>query len=501
MGVTGKIFSRRWVLGGLLSGIALPGAATVRPKARPGKLPQARETLATTSAPTQAAEALIAGARLGGQVGYLVVDAASGRVLESLGADVPLPPASVAKTLTTAYALETLGGDYRFSTRLIGTGPVTGGILQGDLVLVGGGDPTLSTDDLGDMAAALKAGGVHAVAGRFLVASGALPHVEAIDPSQPDQVDYNPGISGLNLNFNRVYFGWAKQGAGWALTMDARADRFNAPVREAQMAIVDREGPQYTYARQDGVESWTVAARALGKGGSRWLPVRAPGPYAGDVFQELAAAQGIVLAEPQMLDGTVVGSVLAEHRSGDLRAILREMLKYSTNVTAEIVGLTASVKRGGPVDSLATSAARMADWARDRFGISVTFYDHSGLGSQNRVTAADLVKLLRAATSDDLRGILKTIPLRDAKGNWVKNSPVQVQAKSGTLNFVSNLAGYETTAKGHELVFAILSGDVARCEAVPREDREAPYGVRSWIARAHALQQALLQRWAAVYDA
>ena len=492
--MTGINLSRRWVLGALLAGVALPVTAKVTPKARP-------ETLPGVPAPVQAAETLVAAAKLGGRVGYLVVDATSGKVLESAGADDPLPPASVAKTLTTVYALEMLGGDYRFSTRLIGTGPVTGGTLQGDLVLAGGGDPTLTTDDLGDMAAALKAAGVRAVSGRFLVAGGALPQIDEIDPDQPDQVDYNPGIGGLNLNFNRVYFGWAKQGAGWALTMDARADRYNAPVSVAQMAIADRAGPQYTYARQDGVERWTVAAGALGKGGSRWLPVREPGPYAGDVFRGLAAAQGIALAVPQLADGVPSGDILAQHQSDELRAILREMLKYSTNVTAEIIGLTASQKRGGPIDSLAASAARMTDWAGDRFGISVKLRDHSGLNAENRVTATDLVTLLRAAAGGELPGLLKPIPLRDAKGNWVKDSPVNIHAKSGTLNFVSNLAGYETTAKGRALIFAILTGDVARAAAIPREDREEPAGVRSWVGRAHGLQQALLQRWAKAYDA
>lgn len=492
--MTGINLSRRWVLGALLAGVALPVTGKVKPKAQPQTTPAGR-------APVQAAEALVAATKLGGKVGYLVVDAASGRVLESAGADDPLPPASVAKTLTTAYALETLGGDYRFSTRLIGTGPVTGGTLQGDLVLAGGGDPTLTTDNLGDMAAALKAAGVRAVSGRFLVVSGALPNVDEIDPDQPDQVDYNPGISGLNLNFNRVYFGWARQGAGWALTMEARADRYNAPVSVARMAIADRAGPQYTYARQDGIERWTVAAGALGKGGSRWLPVRAPATYAGDVFRGLAAAQGIALSAPQMADGVPSGDTLAQHQSNELRAILHEMLKYSTNVTAEIIGLTASQKRGGPIESLAASAARMSDWAGDRFGISVKLRDHSGLNAENRVTTTDLVTLLRAVAGTELPGLLKPIPLRDAKGNWVKDSPVKIHAKSGTLNFVSNLAGYATTAKGRGLIFAILTADVARAAAIPRDDREEPTGVRSWVGRAHGLQQALLQRWAAVYDA
>ncbi len=497
--------SRRWVMWSLLAGVSAPSLAAVSParattKKKSGK-PKAR--LATSQAaprPVQGAAELVAQAKLGGTVAYLVVEAASGRVLESANADVDLPPASVAKTLTTLYALETLGGDYRFRTQLVATGPVSGGVVQGDLVLLGGGDPTLDTDTLGDMAGDLKAAGVRGVTGRFLVNGSALPAIAAIDPSQPDQVDYNPGLSGLNLNFNRVYFGWTQQGGGYAVTMDARGARYAPPVSRARMAIVDRAGPQYTYDRSDGVEEWSVAQPALGRSGSRWLPVRDTAGYAGDVFRTLAAAQGIVLPASEQVTGPVAGSVLVQRQSDDLRTVLREMLKYSTNLTAEVVGLTASQARGGVVGSLAASAQRMQDWAQQRFGISVHLSDHSGLSGECRVTAGDLVTVLRAAGSDDLRGILKSIPIKDLQGRPMKGSPVQVQAKSGTLNFVSNLAGYETTPAGHELVFAILTGDLARSRAVPREDRERPYGVASWTARAHGLQQGFLVRWAAVFD-
>jgi serine-type D-Ala-D-Ala carboxypeptidase/endopeptidase (penicillin-binding protein 4) len=492
----GNGVTRRWAIGALMAGVASPALAKshkITHHAPKVVKPKPPEILAP--------DALINTADLGGKVAYLVVDAKSGRVLESANADAPMAPASVAKTLTTLYALEALGGNYRFTTRLVATAPLSGGVVQGDLVLVGGGDPTLDTDALGDMAKQLAAAGVRGVSGRFLIDASALPAISTIDPGQPPQVEYNPGLSGLNLNFNRVYFGWQKKGVGYVLTMDARGERYAPVVSRARMQVVNRGDPEFDYVSRDGVEQWSVAERALGSHGSRWLPVRQTGAYAGDVFRTLAAAQGIKLPEAQAVSGTSGGTVLAQHQSAALRIVLREMLKYSTNVTAEVVGLTASIALGGQVDTLEASARRMNDWAVQRFGIHPQLVDHSGLMPTNQVTVADLVTLLRAGGTDDLRGILKTVPMQDERGHYGTAEAPKVQAKSGTLNFVSNLAGYETTAKGHELVFAMLAGDVARCEAVPQADRENPYGVRSWVWRAHVMQRGFLERWARVYDA
>ena len=122
--------------------------------------------------------------------------------------------------------------------------------------------------------------------------------------------------------------------------------------------------------------------------------------------------------------------------------------KYSTNLTGEVVGLTSSIKRGGPVTSLAASAQRMEAWAVQRFGIRIKMFDHSGLGTSNRVTVTDMVKVLGAGRDDDLRDILKPDYLRDAKGRPMMHGPVKINVKTGTLNFVSNLVGYETTKDG-----------------------------------------------------
>ena len=471
--------TRRAMIGGLAAGLAGPALGQVVLR-------------------VAAAEDLVRAAGLGGDVCYQVADMRTGLVLEARGADRPMPPASTAKAITALYALEALGPAYRFQTRLIATGPISGGIVQGDLILAGGGDPTLSTDDLADMAANLRARGVTGVAGSFLVWGGALPFAREIAGDQPVHVGYNPSISGLILNYNRVHFEWRRAGGGYQLSMDARGERHLPRAYTADVSLANRRAPLFTYGERGGKEHWTVAQAALGKGGSRWLPVRHPDLYTGDVFQTLARAQGVPLPNPQAITSLPGGTVLVQRSSAELRGILRDMLRYSTNITAEAVGMTASMQRGAPA-ALGRSGAAMSDWARARSGMThAKFVDHSGLGAASRVTPAEMVRALaKLGPSAGLRGILRDVALRDQNGRAIKAHPIKVQAKTGTLNFVSSLAGFMTAPDGTELVFAIFTGDVAR--RAKSKELEVAEGSAEWVRRSKRLQQQLIERWAAVY--
>lgn len=477
--------TRRWVLAGLMAGVASPVLAKAKPKA---KAPAVAEV-----------PAILAEARLERETSFVVADAATGRILESHQPDLPRPPASTLKTLTTLFALEHLGPDHRFVTTLEATGPLRGGVVQGDIILRGTGDPTLDTDRLGDLAASLARAGVRAVTGGYFACDGALPRLDRISDEQPVQVGYDPGLSGLNLNFNRVNFEWKPGKAGaLSLQMDARGERFLPLVRMARVDVADRDRPMFTHATSAQGESWTVARAALGRPGSRWLPVARPGLYAGEVFQTLARAQGIDLPEVQVVASCPPGTRLAASESGQLSTLLRDMLKHSTNLTAEVMGLSASGAGG-----LRASANAMGQWAQDRFGVSGEFVDHSGLGGESRITAAEMVVALRAAqatpTGRLLPGLLRDMGLRDEDGAALVAPGVKVLAKTGTLNFVSGLVGHVLPATGRPLVFAIYSADTARRDAVPMEERERPVGTRSWVARARTLQARLITRWAAVY--
>ncbi|WP_342773457.1 D-alanyl-D-alanine carboxypeptidase/D-alanyl-D-alanine endopeptidase [Aliishimia ponticola] len=477
---------------GLASGaLAKAPAVSLRPFPRPSGFHKRA---------TPAAEAIIAKARLGGTVSFAVVDLDSGAGLESLNPQKGTPPASVTKAVTALYALDILGADHRFSTKVIATGPVTDGILDGDLVLAGGGDPTLDSTDLANLAAEVKAMGIHELRGKFLVWDAALPRVERIDPDQPDHVGYNPAVSGIALNFNRVHFEWRRGQNGYSVTMDARTAEYRPDVATARMQIVSRSLPIYTYASTPERDEWTVARKALGKGGARWLPVRLPGLYAGDVFRTMARSHGIKLPAARIIDTLPAGRLIAAKRSAPLQDILRDMLKYSNNLTAEMVGLAATIRRSGHPADLQASAQVMNRWAAEQLGMSdVRLVDHSGLGDESAMTAQDMCAALVRMRGNGFRALLKQIPMRDGNGRPQATHPVRVDAKTGTLNFVSTLAGYMTAPDGRELAFAIFTADEQARARIPRANREAPEGARSWNARSKALQQALIERWAVLY--
>ncbi|MGC1497160.1 MAG: D-alanyl-D-alanine carboxypeptidase/D-alanyl-D-alanine-endopeptidase [Sulfitobacter sp.] len=444
---------------------------------------------------------IIRSEKLSGQVAFAVARADSGKWLECANEKTGTPPASVTKAITALYALDALGVDHRFETRLCATGGIVDGEVQGDLILIGGGDPTLDTDGLADMAANLKAAGVRSVKGGLKVYEASLPVLRQIDPKQPDHVGYNPGVSGIALNYNRVHFEWKRANGAYTVTMDGRSEKYRPNVVMAAMQVRDRSTPIYTYEDRAGRDNWTVAKGALGGGGSRWLPVRKPGLYAGDVFATMSGAQGIRLGRPEVVADLPAGEVVVTRTSGDLRGILKDMLKYSTNLTAEMVGLAATQKRIGAVGDLRASAAEMNRWAIASLGmVAPKLVDHSGLGDDSSVTALDMARALIKMKDSGLRPILKQFGMRDEKGRPIKDHPIQVYAKTGTLNFVSALAGYATAKDGTELVFAIFAADAAERAKITRALREGPPGGRTWNKRAKRVQQALIERWGVLYE-
>ncbi|MDE0969305.1 MAG: D-alanyl-D-alanine carboxypeptidase/D-alanyl-D-alanine-endopeptidase [Octadecabacter sp.] len=499
-------FSRRAILAGLLSSAA-GGASSeaplvsLRPKRRTGFVDFApQSSLIPKIAPrvwTTIGE-IIAAADLNGTVGCVLADADTGEILEQIDAEVALPPASVTKVVTALYALDALGGAYRFVTRIYATGPVEGGVLSGDLILAGGGDPTLSTDHLTELAEALKIYGVTEVTGRFLCWRGALPYAEEIEPSQLDYLGYNPAISGLNLNYNRVYFEWVRLGGDWRVIMDARTENPGPAVSMARVRIVDRGAPVFA---TDALDSWTVARSALGNGGSRRMPVRQPALYAGEVFQTLARDAGVILPAPEVIDNLPEGPAeLVQHTSAHLRTILQEMLKYSNNLTAEVCGLAATRAIFNTSLDIKASAAQMTRWLRQKYSIKANFVDHSGLSDQNLVSACDMVKLLQAVGyNESLRPIMRRIAIRDHGNNLLEYNSIEVRAKTGSLNFVSSLAGYIKTSEGTELVFTIFAVNLERRELGKASGYEVPEGSITWNRRAKLLQQKLLQRWGQSY--
>ncbi|MFO1106900.1 MAG: D-alanyl-D-alanine carboxypeptidase [Amaricoccus sp.] len=441
-------------------------------------------------------EAIFARSGLAQKSGFCLVDLADGRVIEAHRADIAFPPASVTKIVTTLYALDALGPDYRFATRLVAGAAPAGGRLEGDLLLVGGGDPVLDTDQLGDLIGGI---GRLTVSGGLKLATGALPAIAFIDPDQPDGAGYNPGIGGLNLNFNRVFLQWSPGKAGPQIAFRAPGERFSVDVPTVSGALADGvRAPRRAEADSDAL--WLLPP--LAGTGSLWLPVRAPGPYAGQVIRALAAEDGTALPAAEIVggaDGLAGGPVLGEHLSDPSLDLMRGMLFHSTNLTAEVLGLRASQVRGAAPVDLAGSAATMTEWARGRFGLlpSARFVNHSGLSDRTRLTPAEQIRVL-SHDPDRLAGLLRTRTIADGAGGTFQADGVQLVCKTGTLDFVSALAGYLEGPGPRRLAFAIFAADPEARAAISEEERANPPGAKAWAGRARGQQAALLRRWIAL---
>ena len=433
---------------------ALAEVAGLRPQRRPG------------AGPLDPQAAIAASGIGAGSVSYALRNAVSGALLESGGPGASLPPASTLKAVTAAYALDRLGAGHRFATRVM---------LDGDrLILAGGGDPTLDTDRLAGLARRVAAAGLRPTV--FAVWGGALPRLGEISDDQARHVGYNPAISGIILNFNRVHLGWRDGASG--LSLQARAAQHSPRAWTIAAEAVPRQLPVFAHSDTPEGELWTIARGSMARAGSRWLPVRLPELYAGDVFQTLCRAEGLALPAPEIIaDLPPTAREVARSDSPPLAGILRDMLDFSTNITAEAVGLAASGARDLP-----TSGAAMRDWLGDAGG-TASLADHSGLSGDSRITAATL-----SAIMADRRALLAPLLHRaPARGH--------ILAKTGTLNFVSNLTGLIRGAMGQPMSFAIMISDAPRHAETSGTD--LPPGMLAWTARAQALQLRLAEGWAA----
>ena len=458
----------------------------------------ARAPLPAIFDPT-ALEAAVAARPAGTELGYLVLDLASGAELAAHNPDLPLIPASTAKLATALVALDVLGPEHRYRTELLGRGPVVGGVLEGDLILRGGGDPGLDLADLLELAVRLRAGGIQQVTGEFLIDDLSLPRLTEIESTQPLEAPYNPSLGALSLAFNRVQLTWRGGGRIEAATIPPLDE---ALFRPAPADALPPGGIELETAGPAAVV-WQVADRG-GRLQEADLPVKDPGLHAGAVFRRLALAQGVLLPAPQRAPAPAEGGVIAVHESPPLRFLLHDMLLYSNNMMAELVGLSAAA-RLGPVADLASASAlllqRLEQLIPEVAWEGVELANLSGLDGSGRLTPRQLGAILRYGWLDEALPAL--LPASGWSGTLINRyrepgEALRVWAKTGSVNYGSALAGYLYPPSDRPAVFVAMISDLrarAAYDALDRPNRTDEAAAQAWNANARALQNRLIDAW------
>lgn len=461
---------------------------------------------ADASRPASAAASLPSG-----QVGFVLLDPQTGQILENEAAERPFIPASTVKLLTAWMALKVLGPDHRFETRLTTNGSIVDGTLHGDLCIVGTGDPKLVMDDIRGMVANLAALGIKRVDGRLLVDDGALPLLLRLDPTQPPQSPSNAGVSALSSEFNRVTVGWAQHGKGKSKSVSTwiapQADNLRATVVRSAALPKDAINP---LVDKDGGTTFQMAADRS-TSGALAFPVADPGLQTGALFKTAARETGIQMREP--VRGTIAGGrVLVVHQSAPLSELVTDMLHYSNNQMAELLGLATAERLAGPPGSLQAAAQVVSEAAiRDvpGFGGKGAFLANlSGLSARSRLTPMQLASLLKVAARQPegsaFMAMLAEGGLTGTLRGRLKGAATEgrVHAKTGTMAYVSSLAGYVQTQGGRTLAFAIMcldAGARAAYDAAAGDRKPLDGPTLRWIEAAKHVQDGLVSRWIQAY--
>lgn len=435
---------------------------------------------------TEELQAVVDAARArGGKFTIVVEDVSSGKRLYAINPTVALKPASNVKLLTTSAALHHLGPHFVLETRLRAGGAQQGGTLQGDLWVVGGGDPTISRRFdkeplLDELAAAVVAAKLKRVAGDLIVDDRAFDAVrlhKAWEPSDGEHW-YGAEISALSLNDNCVDVQVAggarlprvvlKPSTGY-LKLDLRARLVAARKRHRWSA--KRAGTDKRTLRVTG-GVWRKAR----PGYTKSIPVPDPARYFGTVLRERLEARGVevegALRRPRS-DERPRGKALWT-RSTKLVRVVRVINQNSQNLYAECLlktlGRWLPNKTLGGVGTWPKGLRLVRGYARLTCGLptaEVLVVDGSGLSHTNRLSANALVTILKKALRAKTGRVFRESLARPGKNGTLRRrfrklpQGVALRAKTGTLTGVAALSGILEKGQRRWVFSLIMNGKPA----------------------------------------
>lgn len=416
-------------------------------------------------------------------VAVLVRSLRDNRVLYERNADLALVPASNQKLITAGAALFRLGPGFRFRTDLLRTGAVDAkGVLRGDLVLRGTGDPSLTSADLARLAQTVRVAGIRAIAGQIRGDDTRFDNRRLGDNWSWDDEpwEYQPQISALNCDRNVVTVRVAPHanvGAPALVTLDPPT-AYARVVCRAVTVTAGGANNKITFDRARARNDFLVdgALSEHTKPVEEALTIEEPALYAVTRFAELLRAGGVEVAvdAPRLGKAPFGAALMAQHWSDPLAVLVRHFLKTSDNLYgevllkalgAEVVG--EGVGAGGAGERIILAFLQSAGVDTNALALA----DGSGLSRSNAVTVRNLVVLLTYLHGQSAPPIAQAfqnaLPIGGVDGTLrsrFQNTAAEriVRAKTGTLSGVSALSGYVTTAGGEPLVFSILMNNLLK---------------------------------------
>ena len=380
-------------------------------------------------------------------------------------ADVPVNPASVAKLATTFAALDLLGPTFTWNTPIYFDGPVRDGVLQGNLLVRGQGDPKLVLERLWLMLRRVQAAGVRSITGDIVLDRTAF-EVPPVDPAAFDGEPlrpYNAAPDALLVNFKSVLLTFTPEGtqarvqaepalAGvqWPAVVPLSAGECADWRTALRLNVADAQRPRFEggYLAGCGAQTWPLA-----------FPE--PASFAARAIAAMWREAGGQL-DGQVREGRVPAGLkpALEWPSLPLADIVRDVNKYSNNVMAQQIFLTFSLQQRG-AGTVEGSREVLRRWWRERVGGEPPAFDNgSGLSRSERIGARQLAQLLQTVWASPLMpDLVASLPLAGVDGTLrrARRQAGLAHLKTGSLRDVTAVAGYVHGAGGRRFVLVAIA--------------------------------------------
>jgi PBP4 family serine-type D-alanyl-D-alanine carboxypeptidase len=432
-----------------------------------------------------------AGPRIG-VAGICVIDGKSGAALVEINADKPLKPASCNKLRTTAAALTRLGPDFRFKTDLLAKGAVKNGVLEGDLIVRGGGDPTISgrfekdkkdvTRMMRDWADELIKRGIREVAGSVLLDPWYFDGEYFLGSWYPDERAewYEAEIWGLSFNDGCVDISWSGRGKLPGDQAEMTVNPPNSYARINNMVKVAAVGrpSERTYTRPELANDITASGTITVDTGKDDSAAVHNGPlYFASVFTDVLTSAGVRVAKPARVLGTTetrtaaVGARLVKrNQSPPLSDVVAVINRVSQNFYADSL-LKALGRETQGEGSYGAGIRAVMDFYRST-GIAtdgMRMVDGSGLSALNEVTPRQLCQTIRHMDRGSHRTVWReSLPVGGVRGSLKarfqqttesKALAPRIMGKTGLIGGVRSLSGIAQNRAGRDLYYSIVFND------------------------------------------
>jgi serine-type D-Ala-D-Ala carboxypeptidase/endopeptidase (penicillin-binding protein 4) len=418
--------------------------------------------------------------------GVLVRSLRTGETLFAINPGTLLMPASNMKVVTTAAAAERLGWDFTFRTSVFATGPVEGGVLKGDLVVVGSGDPTLGgrpTDGpsvVDRWAEAICERGITAIEGRIIGDDNALDDEGLGNGWAWDDLayGYSTPIGGLDFNENLVRLTFTPgAAAGDPAAVEARPDGSGLEISAAVRTVAKGGETDINLRRLPGSRKLEVTGSVpVGSTDvSQTVSVDNPTEFTVLALRRALIGRGVAVSGDAVDVDTLAvppdvssAETIVTYTSPPLAQIAKILLKVSQNLYADtLLKVIGRPMAGGPAN--ARDGRKAVQDVLRGWGITPNRYiqaDGSGLSRYNYLTASVLVDVLTRMYRDERHRAAFTdaLPSAGVDGTLagrMKDTKAQgnARAKTGSIANTRSLSGFVTSADGEPLVFSMIANN------------------------------------------